>query len=391
MFISSPTYLSVLVVILTLYTCGSTVDNLLKDDEPVWKQDEYTPFGKWMDGWESRRRRTEGHDWCIVELGIAGTIKAVELDTMYFSGNFSPKASVCGIDITSGSSKAKVVQDLLATRAKSIEDRPEFGRMGLAASGNEWELVNQLQSELWEELVPLSPLGAGYEETRRTVFLLEGSSKRITHIRLNMGPDGGISRMRLYGQILPDLSKLSPRTEVDLAFVSLGGLALAWSNKHYGHPRNLIAPGRGLCMGDGWETARQPLRPAKYQKGPDGLMLLPGYDWAVLKLGKWLLLVVDAFSAKLKFSAGVSGTVNHLEIDTHFYKGNYPESCLIEGCYLPTDSWPEDSVRTAINNYEGSDSTKAHGIPWKVILPRTRLEADKRHYFDKAQLQEVGS
>jgi allantoicase len=101
-----------------------------------------------------------------------------------------------------------------------------------------------------------------------------------------MGPDGGIARIRVHGEVVVRTDRLPRNADLDLAAVEVGGLALACSNKHYGHPRNLIVPGRGNCMGDGWETARQPLRPPVYEKGSDGLMVLPGFEWALLQLGQ---------------------------------------------------------------------------------------------------------
>lgn len=215
---------------------------------------------------------------------------------------------------------------LLDLRAKTVSQRAEFGRMGLNASDEEFSAVRSFQSENWNVLVPLTPLGAGYEETRKTTFTipvpLNGEGEVYSHIRVNMGPDGGIARIRVYGEVVvPDSAFAAPATStsvagpvpVDLLAVQHGGQAISWSNKHYGHPRNLVAPGRGTCMGDGWETARQPKRPAVYQKGPDGLMVLPGYDWALLKLG-------------------VKGMVSALEVDTNYYTGNYPESCLVSTC-----------------------------------------------------------
>jgi allantoicase len=140
---------------------------VIKDDDAVWKQDDYTPFGKWMDGWESRRRRTEGHDWAVIKLGLPGFIRAIEVDTAFFTGNFSPQVSIYGVR---DPSSQDAVNQLVRLREESILSRPEFGRMGLKASEEEWELVQKLSSENWVEMVPLSPLGAGYEATRKTVF-----------------------------------------------------------------------------------------------------------------------------------------------------------------------------------------------------------------------------
>ena len=234
------------------------------------------------------------------------------MDTCFFTGNFSPKVSIYGALIEGDASK--VCNNLLGLRAKSVAPRAELGRMGLCATEEEFSVVKALHSENWNVLVPLTPLGAGYEETRKTTFTFpesaNGDDAVFSHLRINMGPDGGIARIRVYGDVVvPDSVFSAPESTpsatalttsshlgpaVDLLAVQHGGQALAWSNKHYGHPRNMIAPGRGTCMGDGWETARQPKRPPVYEKGADGLMVLPGYDWALFKLGKlifffWLM------------------------------------------------------------------------------------------------------
>ena len=208
--------------------------------------------------------------------------------------------------------------------------------MGLAATQEENELVQDVlragrksksnisdstavTEDEWMEIVPLSLLGAGYQETSKTIFYLTEEQSMligsITHLRVNMGPDGGIARLRVYGEVIVNPDKFlnnttTGATPIDLLAVENGGLSIACSNKHYGHPRNLMAPGRGLVMGDGWETARQPKRPYKYKRGSDGLMILPGSDWVILKLG-------------------LPGSVDTIEVDTHFFAGNYPESCAV--------------------------------------------------------------
>lgn len=161
------------------------LENVIKDEEPVWKQDDYTPFGKWMDGWESRRRRTEGHDWCIIKLGLPGFIRAIEIDTAFFTGNFSPQSSVYGV---LKPNDPAIVESLLTLRSQSVVSRPEFGRMGLAASEEEWTQVRKLQTESWQVLIPLTPLGAGYEATRKSIFEVAHGAGPIQYLRLNMGP-----------------------------------------------------------------------------------------------------------------------------------------------------------------------------------------------------------
>ena len=200
--------------------------------------------------------------------------------------------SIYGANLEGGS---PTISQLEEQRAKSKEGRDDLGRMGLCATEEEFATVAQLKSDDWQVLVPLSPLGAGYQETRKTMFYISEGSKSdvFTHLRVNMGPDGGIARIRVYGEVVASPETLRKATTaaggkpIDLLSVQLGGLAVSCSNTHYGHPRNLVAPGRGNCMGDGWETARQPKRPAVYEKDPKtGLMVLPGCDWAMLKLGK---------------------------------------------------------------------------------------------------------
>ena len=69
--------------------------NLLKPQPPVFIPGKFTARGKWMDGWESRRRRTPGHDWCVVRLGLPGIVRGVDVDTSFFTGNYP---SHCSID-----------------------------------------------------------------------------------------------------------------------------------------------------------------------------------------------------------------------------------------------------------------------------------------------------
>ena len=346
----------------------ASAENMLQDSPAVWKADLYTSYGKWMDGWESRRRRSEGHDWCIVKLGLAASrIHAIEVDTAFFTGNFSPKVSIYGIYLNDGSPSHQKSEELLELRKSIAASRGDEGRMGLAASPEEADLVNSLDSENWPVLVPLQPLGAGYEETRRTIFKVAPCGKLISHLRVNMGPDGGIARIRVYGEVHVSPDRLPHDVDVDLASVEYGGRAIGCSNAHYGHPRNLVAPGRGTCMGDGWETARQPKRPAVYQRGEDGLMVLPGCDWALLQLG-------------------LVGVVSALEVDTHFYKGNYPESCLIEACHRPDATAEElqlDSIAAAGGGGAGASSS-SRSIDWKVLLPRTRLGPSAIHKFSSS-------
>ena len=163
--------------------------NMLKDDPAQFDETTFTEYGKEMDGWECRRRRTEGHDWAIIQLGIPGVISAIEIDTLWFTGNFSPKASVsaCYYD---DRTKPDAIDALLKMRAEVIKARgakAAEGRQGTHATEQEMKLVATLQSEKWVELVPLQPLGAGYPETSRNLFMVSAASSKDLIIAFEYG------------------------------------------------------------------------------------------------------------------------------------------------------------------------------------------------------------
>lgn len=202
------------------------MENLLKPGRGVFIPDKYTERGKWMDGWESRRRREPGHDWCIIQLGMPGVIHAFNVDTNHFRGNH-PEA--CSIDIAE-------------------------------ASGDGGELR-------WTELLARSEL-QGHSENIFSVDTLV----RATHVRLNIHPDGGVARLRVLGVVTPDWPRIIQEGHaIDLVAVEHGGTIIDCSDMFFSHPLNLIMPGRSDNMGDGWETRRR--------RGP-------GHDWVVLKLGR---------------------------------------------------------------------------------------------------------
>ena len=208
-------------------------ENLVKAEPPVFVAGKYTDRGKWMDGWESRRRRTPGHDWCIVKLGLPGIVHALIVDTSYFTGNFPTHCWIDGCGLP---------DDADAT-ADNVEWRPVLGR-----------------SEL-----------AGDAQNTFTVPHVPHAERRFTHLRLNIFPDGGVARLRVMGESLPLWSRVLAAGEpIDLASVVHGGYVVDTSDRFYGEPRNMLMPYRAVNMGDGWETKRR--------RGP-------GHDWAVLRLG----------------------------------------------------------------------------------------------------------
>jgi allantoicase len=270
-------------------------ENLLKPGRGIFIPDKYTDRGKWMDGWETRRRRTPGHDWCVVQLGLRGIIKQVDIDTNHFLGNHPPFASLDAMSLTNG----------FPNDAAAVE--------GLS----------------WTPILAQSPLNPGSQN----LFAIS-SEQAWSHVRLNIIPDGGVARFRVYGIVVPDLSKLKPGELVDLAAVENGGVPLACSDMFFSSMNNLIMPGRSENMGDGWETKRR--------RGP-------GYDWIILKLG-------------------LPGTIRKVEVDTNHFKGNYPDTCSIEGCAAPGAS---------------AEELTAPGTRWSEILSMTKLQAHTRHFFER--------
>ncbi|TMW56694.1 hypothetical protein Poli38472_006704 [Pythium oligandrum] len=317
--------------------------HLLLPEEPVFIADKFTSFGKWMDGWETRRKRIPGHDWCIIELGLRGTIEAIDVDTAFFTGNNAPRVSIQAARFSGDIASWPRALQQLSTRA--TVDR----EMGRCATKDEEELARQLESEKWTEIVPFTELGPGYPETRHNL-LRTANHEPWTHLRLNMYPDGGIARLRVYGSVVIDWSRVPATQLVDLVAAENGGQVIHFNDAHYGHPKNLIAPGRSLTMAGGWETARKKTRPSVLVADASGLLEVPGKDWTVLKLGH-------------------AGVIHDIEVDTNHFKGNFPESCVIYATSF--DATKNNDV----------DVLSLPDTAWQVLLPRTKLEAHKQHYF----------
>ena len=353
----------------------AVADNLLKREDPEYDPNAYCSQGKVMDGWESRRRRQPGHDWCVVRLAYRGTIAGVEVDTAFFTGNFAPQISIQAATVPSYST------DEHDEWMPGSFDRFERGG-GIRGSKANLELVAKAQAAcdqyVWHTLVPVSPLNPGYPESRMHYFAVgDNSTKKLpfTHIRINFYPDGGVARLKIYGSVSVNferdifqlLKPNEPAPVLDLASMALGGRGLACSNKHFGVPRNLLKPGRGLDMGDGWETARHLERPSIIQTDPEtGLVDTDLRDWCILQLGT------------------ITGQVEKLEIDTCHFKGNYPESILVEaGCARNTNAPIHDESEDR-DDVKFDDLT----IQWFPLLNRTKLGPDKifRYEIDRGEL-----
>jgi allantoicase len=256
-----------------------------------------------MDGWEPRRKRGPGHDWCIVRLGLPGRIAGVNVDTAHFLGNFP---EYCSIEACSAAADAT---------------------------------GERLAQAPWQEILPKTRLQGG------TCNLLPvASNGRWTHLRLNIFPDGGVARLRVHGIVEPDWAELKHAGKpIDLAGAAQGGVVVTCNDMFFGHKDNLLFPGRARHMGEGWETRRK--------RGP-------GHDWIIVKLG-------------------ASGRVNRIEVDTHHFKGNFPESCSIDGLALPGPA------------LSPADFRDRKDLAWKEILPRTKLQAHHQHFFDVISAEKI--
>jgi allantoicase len=276
--------------------------NLVKPEPAIFVPGKYTSRGKWMDGWESRRRRVPGHDWCIVELGMRGIIHGVNVDTSHFTGNYPSHCSIEAVDMAGGIKPA----------LHAVEGAP------------------------WTTLLEKTALRGNGDN----LFQID-DRRPWTHLRLSIYPDGGVARLRVFGEVAVDWSRVAPKGKViDLALITNGGLFLDASDMHYGTKGALIMPGRAKNMGDGWETKRS--------------RDLNHHDWAIVRLG-------------------AAGMVSKVEIDTNHYKGNYPDRASLEGVLAP-------------NVHAGNLA----GMNWSTILAETKLSAHRRHFYSGRQLQERG-
>ncbi|MGB0835343.1 MAG: allantoicase [Psychrobium sp.] len=263
------------------------MENLIKPGRGVFIEDKYTDRGKWMDGWESRRSygRDNGRDedWCVIRLGVAGVIRGVDVDTNHFKGN-APQSIMVEATNTTGS--------------------PENAE--------------------WRVIVAQSDTNAHSQN------LFEVDSDQVwTHVRITMFPDGGIARFRVYGDPVLDMNNFVAGELIDLAAIKNGARALMCSDMFFSDKNNLIMPGRGVNMGDGWETKRR---------------RDPGPDWSVVKLA-------------------TRGVIKKAIIDTAHFKGNFPDTFSLEGCV------------------SDDETVLAGEAQWQPVIERTKLFADREHLF----------
>lgn len=267
---------------------------LIHPEVPIFVPDKYDDNGKWMDGWESRRKRVEGHDWAVIKLGRSGVISGFEVDTSHFTGNFPP---FCSLEVANSSAE--------------IPDDAD-----------------------WQEVVAKSAL----QGDNQHYYAVE-SDQIWTHIRLHIYPDGGVARLRVYGQVFIDWDNFDREKTIDLAALEYGGRAIYANDMHFGVPENLIAPGKGINMGDGWETRRN------LERATDPDYWTQAHDFAILEMAHM-------------------GEVERIIIDTAFFKGNFPDRVSIQAANL-----------SGLSDTEIIEQSK----DWVEMLPMQNLSADSEH------------
>ncbi|GAA5969566.1 hypothetical protein JCM11641_008162 [Rhodosporidiobolus odoratus] len=277
-----------------------SAENLLKVPPSVSMKGQFGPKGALFDGWESRRHNPNC-DWTIIKLGALGSVVGCDIDTGHFSGNESPASGVWGAYVPEGE---KIEED----------------------------------SSLWQPLLPITPLGPA----SRHLFLHASPSPPVTHLKLTMHPDGGLGRFRAYGHVIPPPAPSVPSGSgeaVDLAYVLNGGTVTGESDQHFGRGGNLIMPGRGADMGDGWETRRS-----------RGRLGTGKGDWVVIKLAE-------------------PGYLEWVDIDTLHFVGNFPESAELYGIVSDEECPAGESVE------------------WTRILEKTKLGPHRQHFYQLAHPQ----
>ncbi len=269
---------------------------LIKVEEPVFIDDKFDEHGKWMDGWESRRRREPGNDYCIVRLGAKGVITGFDIDTRHFTGNHPPHASIEG--------------------ALSDSDPDE--------------------DTMWVEVLPKKALDADSHN-----FFENALKARFNYLRLNIYPDGGVARLRVYGNPICEWQRHDLSNLQELSSVINGGNVIGYNDAHYGDPWVILSPSRGVNMGDGWETRRR---------------REPGNDWIVISLG-------------------ATGVVERIEVDTAHFKGNYPDRC---------------SVQAALVENPDNEDLLSDDCSWENLMDEQKLAMDRNHTFEGDKINKIG-
>lgn len=271
-------------------------NRMLQPSEAVFIHDKYDDHGHWMDGWETQRRRDNQNDYCIIKLGLLSQIFAFQVDTSHFKGNFPPAITIKGCNA------------------------PDVS--------NEEMIENHREIE-WIDLLTHQDLTGDTKHDYASLDL-----QTVTHLRVDIYPDGGIARLRAYGYIKFD-EKLYEETNTNVISMLSGARAIYANNEFFGPLENILKKEEAINMGDGWETRRR---------------REPGFDWGIIELAN-------------------PAIVDNLMIDTNFFKGNYPDSFSISSAYI------KNTTQTAV---------VTQSMFWEELLPQQKLHMNQKHTFDKS-------
>ncbi|KAF9356626.1 Allantoicase [Mortierella sp. AD094] len=259
--------------------------HLIKDEPAIEDKNRETANGFWKDGWETRRHNKTTHHTATIKLASPGTIAGFDIDTSFFDGSHPAYASVEACLLVDG------VQD----------------------------------SYEWKEILPKIPLSGNSHH----YYGLKASDDVFTHIKLKMYPDGGIARLRVFGNVSPIFP--DEKTVLNLASLANGARVIKSSDDRYGKPTNIILPTAGLNTRDGWQTRRS------REEGH--------HDWVEIKLG-------------------ATGILQSIEVDTTHFRGNSPDFVSLDAC-----------------NSEYNDVLYDPEVRWVNLLKKTEVEGDKKNIY----------
>lgn len=285
----------------------AVAENLIKPTRPIRDANRFTYSGAWYDGWETRRHNENEYDWVIIQMGInAAQIVGGEIDTAFFNGNHAPYVSVEALydensHLTNNNNNNTVIE----------EDDPR-----------------------WETVIEKFECGP----SQRHFFIRDTglTQSTYTHVKLKMYPDGGIARFRLYGKVTPPPIDYNKMEYIDLAYVGNGGVAVSFSDQHFGSADNLLLPGRGKDMSDGWETKRS--------REPNHS------DWVIIQLGH------------------KSTYIHKIIIDTAHYRGNFPQYITVHGS-LDGSEW----IELVGKSKTGPDKIHEYIIDKEITISQVKL------------------
>ena len=266
----------------------ASANRIINPLPPVFKEGVFDAHGKWMDGWETRRKRKKGHDYLIIKFGKPGKISKVDVDTSFFNGNQPTQISLEACFSKDNIPNKKIKWNKILNNKKTKANSHHF-----------------------------------FNIKSKDVY---------SHIRLNIFPDGGVARLRVYGTMDTGKVKFTKKL-INLTSVLNGASIIACNNEHFGKAENILAPGKGKNMGDGWETRRS--------RGKN-------FDWLIIK-------------------CAAAGKIKKIQIDTHHFKGNYPDKCSIQAALINK----KISGRAIVNNSK----------KWKLLLNKVKLRAHQKHNF----------